>query len=831
MNPFHTGYRRPALLGILSAALGAWTLSAPAAGQSCLPVPVPQTHAPIGGFDQHTIALGQFENTSSIQTGDGLGEIKATHGMANEAGLFGTDALRIFSDTVGIYPLPAFATQSGSLEFWFKPGADTTSRQVLFSLRGAESLNGDRFTDLVMGEASMSSSSSDPGTSRIYFGSPAGLKLNNPARFATVAPRGLSYADIDGNGKSDLIVSDNYGDTLSNPITSTPGELHVYYGSFHPEQVLPTPDVVVELDLPQGMVVADVNEDGAPDITAASFHFGTVALWGFTNDGSGNFTPTYGPVGPEFITSAEGVAAGDVNRDGLLDFIYGSFSMANSYVLYGQLDEGVYSLPTLTAVARSEQTLGVDFGDVNGDGWIDSVLAQPLYDNGPGIPSGRIAVHLNDGAGGFSSSPDMTIMTPRPFTVLAGKDINNDSHIDIVVANWRNGPTTIDHSTVFLGPIMGDPEPSAQLTFLVDNAVSMAIGDYDANGIDDIFFHSSTANQSPVFLLDQNGMGTAGSSPGGHFLPNYTIPSEPTLNNPAGEGVGVMAANVGGTTAYGTNHIQSNSFEIYVQDHQLHFEVYDQRNRSHSISAPLPTATHPDAQEGFHHLQAGWSPAAGLLEMRVGHPDKPENLFRLLEADPWNVRSVCTVFRLGTDSDNQYSAKGWLIDDLRISSVRRSELDFDRDGIQDGWDNCPNTPNSNQLDGDDDGLGDACTTCQPNLGFGGPGDMTISLCGQALCNGQTPDFQLLNGPLNSFGMLFVGLVSNPVSFKGGMLVPVPHLAAPPIQTDSSGRLGFPVPGGAGGLGSFTLYIQAAMSDQEQLAGVALSNVLKATFYD
>jgi hypothetical protein len=36
--------------------------------------------------------------------------------------------------------------------------------------------------------------------------------------------------------------------------------------------------------------------------------------------------------------------------------------------------------------------------------------------------------------------------------------------------------------------------------------------------------------------------------------------------------------------------------------------------------------------------------------------------------------------------------------------------DTDGDGIQDGMDNCPLTPNPDQLDADSDGVGDVCDT-------------------------------------------------------------------------------------------------------------------------
>jgi uncharacterized protein (TIGR03382 family) len=52
------------------------------------------------------------------------------------------------------------------------------------------------------------------------------------------------------------------------------------------------------------------------------------------------------------------------------------------------------------------------------------------------------------------------------------------------------------------------------------------------------------------------------------------------------------------------------------------------------------------------------------------------------------------------------------------------ELDSDGDGLPDSLDNCPDTPNPDQLDGDMDGVGDVCDACTDADGdsFGAPGD-------------------------------------------------------------------------------------------------------------
>jgi hypothetical protein len=113
--------------------------------------------------------------------------------------------------------------------------------------------------------------------------------------------------------------------------------------------------------------------------------------------------------------------------------------------------------------------------------------------------------------------------------------------------------------------------------------------------------------------------------------------------------------------------------------------------------------------------------------------------------------------------------------------------------------------------------------CQTDLGFAGPGAVSLSVCGDVLSTGGTATLAVTGAPAFAPVFLAVGVNFGPAAFKGGTLVPVPLVLALPFAADGAGTLMLPVPGGGGPL---TAYLQAVVQDGAQPAGYALSNALQ-----
>ena len=114
--------------------------------------------------------------------------------------------------------------------------------------------------------------------------------------------------------------------------------------------------------------------------------------------------------------------------------------------------------------------------------------------------------------------------------------------------------------------------------------------------------------------------------------------------------------------------------------------------------------------------------------------------------------------------------------------------------------------------------------CQTDLGFGGPGGATLSLCGGDLSSGTSADLLLAGAPPGAAAFLGLGPAFNPTAVLGGTLVPFPPSTVIAHTADSAGTvLVADVPGGGG---PAQLYAQFVVADPAQPFGWAISNALQ-----
>ncbi len=249
---------------------------------------------------------------------------------------------------------------------------------------------------------------------------------------------------------------------------------------------------------PTGLVTADFNGDGAPDVAVSNYEFaspggGTDGTSGFAvilNDGTGSYTsPTH------YTVSNKGcwdIAVGDFDGDGDIDIVVPVadtfWETGNTFVLFINDGTGAFPISRTFLVGGAAPT-GITVADFDGDGHLD--VATSNFQNFQ--TGGSVSVLRGDGTGHFA--PHVTYpVEDRPFKLAAG-DLNGDGRPDLTVAhNWQQVSVLLNNGTGSFGaPLVYD-----QL-FPWHDAMyygAIALGDSDNDGDLDIFY--SNTDSDPV---------------------------------------------------------------------------------------------------------------------------------------------------------------------------------------------------------------------------------------------------------------------------------------------------------------------------------------------
>jgi hypothetical protein len=427
--------------------------------------------------DQASAYFGTSVGTAGDVNGDGYSDV-IVGAYLYDNGQTGEGRAYVYhGSAMGLSPSPAWTAESDQAGAYFGISVGT-----------AGDVNGDGYSDVIVGASEYNNGQTQEGQAFVYHGAATGLSPS-PAWTADSDQIGSDFGfsvgtagDVNGDGYSDVIVGAPYYDNDQ----WDEGRAYVYHGAAtglgaSPAWTAESDQVQAHFGRSVG-TAGDVNGDGYSDVIVGALDYDN-GLWG-----EGRAYVYHGAatgLGTEPAWTAEGDQdgarfgisvgmAGDVNGDGYSDVIvgadsYGGWSEGRAYVYHGAAT-GLDTEPAWTADGdqangRYSSSLGTA-GDVNGDGYSDVIVGAYRYNNGQ-VNEGQVFVY-HGAATGLGASPAWTAEGDQDsayfgFSVGTAGDVNGDGYSDVIVGadGYDNGQTDEGRAYVYHGAATGiDSSPA-----------------------------------------------------------------------------------------------------------------------------------------------------------------------------------------------------------------------------------------------------------------------------------------------------------------------------------------------------------------------------------
>ncbi len=503
----------------------------------------PQPHRTINGL-QRGDAFGWSVGAAGDVNGDGYADfaVGAPHDRDGE----NRGAAYLY------YGYAGGLDQSGP--YWQIAG-DQEGAYLGHAVGTAGDVNGDGFSDVVVGAYGYDYPEIDEGAAFVYYGSPSGADaadwmLDGQQAHAQLGAAVNTAGDVNGDGYADLLVGAKYFDDGHD----NEGAAYLYLGSPSGPAMTYTWSIQGEQgDAYLGRAVGtagDVNGDGYADLVVGAYGYNN----GQTDEGRlyvALGSPT-GPLTETWIAESDlhgaclGYAvgtAGDVNGDGFSDLVAGAYGYDNV-----ESDEGaIYlylgspsGLVTATVQIVESNVAGSQFGsavgtagDLDGDGFADLLVGAPRHTDGESY-EGAVYVYYGSPTGIVTATAWMTESNQAyaylGHAVGTAGDVDGDGFADVAYSAYNYDTYAYNEGRVCVhhgSPSGVEPEPRICLSGPSGSEFGSGLataGDVNGDGFADLVvgarsFNNGHSSEGAIYLYTGSPEGL-GRTPAWHVESN-----------------------------------------------------------------------------------------------------------------------------------------------------------------------------------------------------------------------------------------------------------------------------------------------------------------------
>ena len=292
-----------------------------------------------------------------------------------------------------------------------------------------------------------------------------GMLSGSTTDVALFSPRYVTIADVNDDGRGDVLATGSNNATLNVFASNANGTLQI-------------PVTYTVAATPMGVAAADFNGDGKTDVAVASGGSSNMSV--LINAGNGTFKPALNVATSFYLTNY--IATGDFNADGKVDLVL--TTTGSNALAFQSNGDGTFKAPVVLTTGSTPR--GVVTGDFNADGFVDIATA-----NNAGI---NITFIPGKGDGTFSTAVNFPVPNAHRPAGIAIADIDADGKLDVVYADSNSTNVYAALGTgnyVFANPVANAVGAAPQ---------SLAANDFDGDGKLD-FVTSGGADRSLSVLL------------------------------------------------------------------------------------------------------------------------------------------------------------------------------------------------------------------------------------------------------------------------------------------------------------------------------------------